>query len=116
MKEQIKGFSLTTNQKSYPIWEEIISQKDLVDYSIDLIKASKKDIQQNVRVSAVYDSNCNLKLDKKCDPGIRVGTRLEENFRPIFYQVFDQLIGYRNALKKGINPTNPKNLDYYVTF
>ena len=116
MKEQIKGFSQTTNQTSYPIWEEITSQKELIDYSIDLIKDSKKDIQQNVRVSVVYDSNCDLKLDKKCDLGIHVGTRLEENFRPIFYQVFSQLIGYHNALKKGINPTNPKNLDYYVTF
>jgi glucosamine--fructose-6-phosphate aminotransferase (isomerizing) len=32
----------------------------------------------------------------------------------VYYQLFGQLIGYYQALKKNIDPSNPKNLDYIV--
>ena len=32
----------------------------------------------------------------------------------VYYQLFGQLIGYYQALKKNIDPSNPKNLDYVV--
>lgn len=32
----------------------------------------------------------------------------------VYYQLFGQLIGYYQALKKNIDPSNPRNLDYIV--
>jgi glucosamine--fructose-6-phosphate aminotransferase (isomerizing) len=32
----------------------------------------------------------------------------------VYYQLFGQLVGYYQALKKNIDPSNPKNLDYVV--
>ncbi len=46
---------------------------------------------------------------------IDIGLPSEELIKPIFYQLFGQLIGYHQAVKKEINPTNPRNLDYCVT-
>jgi len=83
------------------------------DYEVNVIRDLQR---QNVKVITVRDSSSNLKIDKKCDLDICLDIQLDKNFRPIFYQVFGQLIGFHNALKKGINPTNPENLDYYVTF
>ncbi len=40
---------------------------------------------------------------------------VEDTFKTVFYQLFGQFIGYYQAIKKGIDPTNPKNLDYCVT-
>ncbi len=47
---------------------------------------------------------------------IDIGLGLDELTKPIFYQLFGQLIGYHQAVKKGIDPTNPRNLDYCVIF
>ena len=46
---------------------------------------------------------------------IDIDLGVEDTFKTVFYQLFGQLIGYYQAIKKGIDPTNPKNLDYYVT-
>lgn len=46
---------------------------------------------------------------------IDIDLGVEDTFKTVFYQLFGQLIGYYQAIKKGIDPTKPKNLDYYVT-
>lgn len=46
---------------------------------------------------------------------IDIDLGVEDTFKTVFYQLFGQLIGYYQAIKKGIDPTNPKNLDYCVT-
>ncbi len=45
---------------------------------------------------------------------IDIDLGVEDTFKTVFYQLFGQLIGYYQAVKKGIDPTNPKNLDYCV--
>ncbi len=42
--------------------------------------------------------------------------KLTEETKLVYYQLFGQLAGYYQALKKGIDPSNPPNLDYCVTF
>ena len=38
----------------------------------------------------------------------------DESLSQVYYQLFGQLIGYKQALKKKIDPSNPRNLDYIV--
>ncbi len=40
---------------------------------------------------------------------------LEELLQTVFFQIFGQLIGYHQAVKKSINPSYPKHLEYVVT-
>jgi glucosamine 6-phosphate synthetase-like amidotransferase/phosphosugar isomerase protein len=35
--------------------------------------------------------------------------------RPICYQIFGQLLGYHQAVKRGMDPAKPPDLDFYVT-
>ena len=44
---------------------------------------------------------------------INIGLQ-DELLCQVYYQLFGQLIGYYQALKKNIDPSNPKNLDYIV--
>jgi len=46
---------------------------------------------------------------------IYAGLGLEELLQPVFFQIFGQLIGYHQAIKKNINPSNPRHLEYVVT-
>jgi glucosamine--fructose-6-phosphate aminotransferase (isomerizing) len=42
--------------------------------------------------------------------------RLTEQARLVYYQLFGQLAGFYQARKKGIDPSNPRNHEYCVTF
>ena len=82
-------------------------------YEINAINDLKR---LGAKVIIIHDSKKRLELDYKCDLEININSELDEDHKPIFYQVFGQLIGYHNALKKGFDPSNPENLDYFVTF
>jgi glucosamine--fructose-6-phosphate aminotransferase (isomerizing) len=46
---------------------------------------------------------------------LEINTGLQDELLcQVYYQLFGQLIGYYQALKKNIDPSNPKNLDYIV--
>ena len=52
---------------------------------------------------------------KFCDYEFNVDLGVEDELLcQVYYQLFGQLIGYYQALKKNIDPSNPKNLDYVV--
>ncbi len=46
---------------------------------------------------------------------INIDLGLEESLQTVFLQIFGQLIGYHRAIKKNINPSNPRYLEYVVT-
>ena len=64
----------------------------------------------------ICNKNKLLKLNDLYDYKIEIDHTIDDVFKVIFYQLFGQLIGFFQARKKGINPTDPKNLDYFVTF
>ncbi|MBM3710366.1 MAG: SIS domain-containing protein [Actinobacteria bacterium] len=53
--------------------------------------------------------------DYLIDMGLDLSEPVSELILQIFFQIFGQLIGYHQALKKGINPSNPRYLNYVIT-
>ena len=70
----------------------------------------------NSKVLMIGDNLDLLKIDKSYDYLIDIKSNMDELFKPVFYQIFGQLIGYHQGLKKGRDPSNPKELDYCVEF
>ncbi len=67
------------------------------------------------KVLIVYDGKVSGGSGEAYDWLIDTGLRLEELLQPVYFQIFGQLIGYHQAIKKNINPSNPRYLEYVVT-
>ncbi|MBM3706589.1 MAG: SIS domain-containing protein [Actinobacteria bacterium] len=63
-----------------------------------------------------FYSSPNKKTGEKFyDFSLDINTGVEEELLlQVYYQLFGQLIGYWQALKKNVDPSNPQNLDYVV--
>jgi glucosamine--fructose-6-phosphate aminotransferase (isomerizing) len=82
------------------------------NYELETIKELKK---LGGKILVVCDDDKKIILEGLYDYIITTNFSLNELLKPVFYQLFGQLIGYHQAVKKGIDPSNPKNLDYCVT-
>lgn len=80
-----------------------------INYELRAAKELKK-----LGAKTLVIGNCIRKLKSSYDYLIDVDLEAGDISKVVFYQLFGQLIGYFQAIKKGINPTNPKNLDYFV--
>ena len=85
-----------------------------LDYEIRTIK-DLYEIGSTVLL-IIDNENTLKKIDKIYKYAINLNLEEENILKPIFLLPIGQLIGYYQAIKKGIDPTNPKNLSYSVTF
>jgi glucosamine--fructose-6-phosphate aminotransferase (isomerizing) len=72
--------------------------------------------QQDAKLLVVCSRDEAKTLEGLPDFLITLDARLTEETKLVYYQLFGQLAGFYQALKKGIDPSNPPNLDYCVTF
>lgn len=124
---KVKEMSITNSEACQPL-EYRHGHKSIIDTSCMItfflseagfdheIRTAKEFKKLGGKVLIICDNIKKSKLQGSYDFIIDVNLNLEELIKPIFYQIFGQLIGYHQALKKGIDPSNPKNLDYCVTF
>jgi glucosamine--fructose-6-phosphate aminotransferase (isomerizing) len=49
------------------------------------------------------------------DTLLEIDSNMHYFLRPIFYQIFGQLMGYHQAIKRGMDPAKPPDLDFFVT-
>ncbi|MES0340961.1 MAG: SIS domain-containing protein [Candidatus Humimicrobiaceae bacterium] len=78
------------------------------------LKTCKELRKIGAKVLVIYDSDVMVETGGACDWQINIGLRSEELLQTVFFQIFGQLIGYHQAVKKNINPSSPRNLDYVV--
>ncbi len=124
---KVKEMSLTNTESCFPLeyrhgHKAIIDSKSLIIIFISKagleyeMIAAKELKNLGARVLIIDDCLTSTKFKNNYNYIINTGLGLEEPHKAIFFQIFGQLIGYHQASKKGINPSNPKNLDYCVTF
>lgn len=123
---KVKEMSIT-NSESYQTLEYRHGHKSILDnrtlvvvfmsdagnkYEIATAKEFKK---IGSKVLIIHDNSMSKYSKDSYDYIIDIDLQLEEILKPLFYQVFGQLLGYFIAIGKDINPSNPRNLDYCVT-
>jgi len=84
--------------------------------NIDLqVKACAELKKVGAKILVISDKIKLENYEKFYDYNLDINTGLEDELLcQVYYQLFGQLIGYYQALKKNIDPSNPKNLDYIV--
>jgi glucosamine--fructose-6-phosphate aminotransferase (isomerizing) len=72
--------------------------------------------RQGAKMLVVCSRDEANRLEGLSDFLITLNARLTEQAKLVYYQIFGQLAGFYLALKKGIDPSNPQNHEYCVTF
>jgi len=104
-----QGYMTNVNEKDLAIVYLSKINKDFQFKTCEELKKAGSRIliicdRENLKnYTTLYDFNFDIDLGLE-----------DELLCQVYYQLFGQLIGYYQALKKDIDPSNPKNLDYIV--
>jgi glucosamine--fructose-6-phosphate aminotransferase (isomerizing) len=71
--------------------------------------------ESGAKILLIFDNKSIEGISRICDWYFDTGMDLESSTLTIPFQLFGQLLGYHQALKKGINPSRPRGLEYVVT-
>jgi len=124
---KVKEMSITNTESSHPLefrhgHKSILDKKTLVvlflseagfKYELNSAREFKKICS---KVLIICDNKRVKEQKYAYDYLIDIDLCIDELARPIFYILFGQLLGYHQAIRKGINPSFPRNLDFVVTF
>lgn len=107
--EYRQGYSTNTDEDNLVV---IYLSKKHIDFQVKTCMELKK---SGTKIFVVNDNIKLTKYEKFYNYILEINLGLEDElFCQVYYQVFGQLIGYHQAVKKKIDPSNPRNLEYIV--
>lgn len=123
---KVREMSITSTESCQPLeyrhgYKSILDKESMVVIFISdagfeyEMKAALEFKKIGAKVLIICDTNKKIRNYKNSyDFLIDININLEEILRPVYFQLFSQLIGYYQAVKKNIDPSNPRNLDYCI--
>jgi glucosamine--fructose-6-phosphate aminotransferase (isomerizing) len=124
---KVKEMSQTDAEANQPLefrhgHKSLLDQRTLVvlfptsaglEYERSSLSQMRRQGAKLLVVSSREEAN---RLEGLSDFLVVLNVRLTEQAKLVYYQLFGQLAGFYQALKKGIDPAHPQNHEYCVTF